>query len=297
MRAWLVFLVLAACGPRQQWYTDDDTVAPDDAGTHDSMTNGPHDSTVSGMPCDVRDVIAARCVSCHSNPPTQSAPMALTRYEDLTAPSKGNPGKKIADICLDRMKNAMFPMPPAPNSPATGAEIGALQKWIASGMPKGTCGGIDAGTGGDAGNPYDTPTTCTSGTYWTNGDTGSADMHPGVACRNCHVLLGKASSKGFDIAGTVYPSAHEPDDCNGVSGVTVIITDANNVDHPFPVNGVGNFYHLDSFGFAKIAVPYHAKVVRNGMTRAMTAAQTDGNCNNCHTETGANNAPGRIMAP
>lgn len=155
----------------------------------------------------------------------------------------------------------------------------------------------DAGTGSDAGNPYNTPTTCTSGTYWMGGDTKSPDMHPGVPCRKCHVLLGSASGKEFDIAGTVYPTAHEPDDCNGLAGVTVVITDANNVDHPFNVTNAGNFYHEDAFGFAKIAVPYKAKVVRNGMTRAMSAAQTDGNCNNCHTETGAQNAPGSIMAP
>jgi hypothetical protein len=157
--------------------------------------------------------------------------------------------------------------------------------------------GMDAGAGSDAGNPYNTPVVCTSGTYWMGGDSKSAEMHPGVACRTCHVLLGKASNKEFDISGTVYPSAHEPDDCNGVSPATVIVTDANNVDHAFPVTAAGNFYHDDAFGFAKIATPYRAKVVVNGQTRAMVAAQTNGDCNSCHTETGTQNAPGRIMTP
>jgi hypothetical protein len=58
------------------------------------------------------------------------------------------------------------------------------------------------------------------------------------------------------------------------------------------VNAVGNFYST-----AAVARPFQAKVVRNGLERVMTVAQTTGDCNSCHTVTGANGAPGRIMAP
>src|SRR5512142_2548111 len=54
---------------------------------------------------------------------------------------------------------------------------------------------------------FSTQTVCTSGTMWTLGDTKSDLMHPGVACRKCHYTLGPGS-KDFDIAGTVYPTAH-----------------------------------------------------------------------------------------
>jgi hypothetical protein len=124
-------------------------------------------------------------------------------------------------------------------------------------------------------------------------------MRPGNACESCHVLLGAATGATFDVAGTVYATAHEPDNCDGtsVTGVTVVITDGMGTDHVLPVNNVGNFYHNDLFGFAAFPLPFHAKVVYNGMERKMLTPQMTGNCNSCHTETGAQNAPGRIMLP
>jgi hypothetical protein len=43
--------------------------------------------------------------------------------------------------------------------------------------------------------------------------------------------------------------------------------------------------------------PYKAKVTYMGRERAMVAAQTSGDCNSCHTQNGANSAPGRILLP
>ena len=144
---------------------------------------------------------------------------------------------------------------------------------------------------------YNTPTVCTSGTSWTGGTSKSALMEPGLACRSCHVTFGQGQ-KDFDISGTVYPTAHEPDLCNGVnSGMTVVITDVNNTDHVLQVNAAGNFYNDDAYGFLKIPTPYTAKVVSGSNVRAMISSQTNGDCNSCHTESGAQSAPGRIMAP
>ena len=145
---------------------------------------------------------------------------------------------------------------------------------------------------------YNTPSVCTSGQTWTGGSTKSANMEPGLACRSCHVVLGQASGKDFDMSGTVYPTAHEPDLCNGIgTGMTVVITDANNATHTLQVNSVGNFYNDDALGFLKIPTPYTAKVVSGNNVREMITAQTSGDCNSCHTEQGAQGAPGRIMAP
>jgi mono/diheme cytochrome c family protein len=247
-----------------------------------------------GLPCDVKAMLVKECVSCHGSPPTQGAPISLTSYADLTAASKTHPGKTVADVSLLRMKDTSSPMPPGQTPSAS--DVATLDKWIKAGTPKGTCGGAVTDAGGGP-NPYNTPAQCTSNKFWTGGDNKSASMHPGGACVTCHKLGGKASGKSFDIAGTVYPTAHEPDECNGVGGVTVVITDANNQDHVLTVNAVGNFYHQDFFGFQKFPTPYRAKVVAGGKTRAMSAAQTDGNCNACHTQNGAQNAPGRIMTP
>jgi hypothetical protein len=179
-----------------------------------------------------------------------------------------------------------------------------------TGGPIGSSGGADdggAGTGADDGGAvcdpapcaadggttpgFDTPSVCTSGTNWTRGDRGSVSMHPGVACIACHDLN---NAPPFSIAGTVYPSAHEPDDCNGggTAGAQIVITDANGKVTKIPVNSVGNFYSQGT-----IALPYRAKVVVGTTERAMVGSQKSGDCNSCHTETGASSAPGRIVLP
>lgn len=198
--------------------------------------------------------------------------MSLVSYEDLT---KAATGGTMADLSLARMKNASSPMPP------TGllADISPFEAWVKSGTPKGSC------TSGSTG-----ASVCTSGQTWTRGNQESPMMHPGVACISCHQSEPEAPS--FAIAGTVYPTTHEPDDCSGTSSATVVITDANGQETRLSPNSAGNFYVR-----GRIATPYKAKVVVGGKERAMSASQTSGDCNSCHTEGGANGAPGRITAP
>lgn len=144
-----------------------------------------------------------------------------------------------------------------------------------------------------SGNIFDTPITCTSSTY-RRSEEESPTMKPGGACISCHTSSGEGPR--YQIAGTVYPTAHEPDDCSGVdgsaNGAQVIVVDATGAEIVLSVNSAGNFYSRET-----IAFPYHAKVVQDGQERAMLAAQQSGDCNACHTESGANQAPGRIMLP
>lgn len=68
-------------------------------------------------------------------------------------------------------------------------------------------------------------------------------MHPGLECIGCHQREGEGPR--FDIAGTVYPTAHEPDDCNGTgSGITVVITDSTGRQLSLQTTAVGNFGRL-----------------------------------------------------
>ena len=164
-----------------------------------------------------------------------------------------------------------------------------------SGTSGTTSGGVDGGGRVDAGGDYNTPPVCTSGKQAAGGN--NADMKPGEACNSCHKVGGAATGKVFDVAGTVYPTAHEPDDCVGLTGATVIITGKDGKDVTFPVSANGNFSHNSLFGFGAIPTPYTAKVTFNGKTREMVAPQTNGDCNSCHTEAGTQAAPGRIMAP
>jgi hypothetical protein len=157
------------------------------------------------------------------------------------------------------------------------------------------------GTSPDAGvssspDPFGSPPVCTSGVHWKGGG-GSPSMNPGKPCLSCHGQSG-SGAPSFIIAGTVYPTGHEPDLCDGVNGsnqVTVVVTDAKGKVWNLPVNSAGNFYQPGSAG--SVAFPIHAKVTRAGKERDMFGAQSTGDCNGCHTQAGANGAPGRIVEP
>ena len=237
----------------------------------------------TALPCEIQSLLSTYCYACHGVSPVGGAPMALVTYANLMAPAKSDPSKRVADVCLSRMRDAQTPMPPQPPSPAT-ADIQTFADWINGGAPMGECMPVN--------DPLNAAPTCTSGTSWQGGNEGSSRMHPGVACISCHSTSREAPR--FALAGTVYPTGHEPDNCNaaGVSGAQVIITDAGGATTTLAVNSVGNFY-LER----NIALPYHAQVVSNGKTRAMSAQQTSGDCNSCHTQSGANSAPGRITLP
>jgi hypothetical protein len=159
---------------------------------------------------------------------------------------------------------------------------------VGTGHPDLANGVVDPGVPDFA--ELNTPATCTSGTMWTGGDRGNARMHPGAACISCHdANLGPS----FTIAGTVFPSAHEPDDCNGASSaIQVVITGADGVVRTLTTNSSGNFYDA-----RLVALPFTAKVVSGGKERAMLATQMSGDCNSCHTQNGDQGAPGRIVAP
>lgn len=244
-------------------------------------------NTTNGLPCDVSALLRESCTSCHSSPPSGGAPEPLLTLADLSADSKELPGQSVASVALDKMKNKLMPPPPAASPAAT--SIAAFEAWLNAGMPAGSCE-IDGGT-----NPYDTPLTCSSGATWQGGGEGSSRMSPGMACISCHSRSGDEAPL-FGVAGTVYPTAHEPDNCYGIgglsSGIRVIITDANGREIPLSPNSAGNFSYE-----GVIALPYRARVVAGTQSRAMSAAQTSGDCNNCHTQNGSNSAPGRIMAP
>jgi hypothetical protein len=224
--------------------------------------------------------------------------MSLTNYAQMTAKAISDPTKTNAVVAVARMMNTGSPMPPVGYPQATSADITTLQNWISAGYPMTGCSSVTTTTA-DAGtlppDPFSVAPTCTSGKTWTGGTNGSANMQPGVACINCHNTTGGEAPQ-FTIAGTLYPTAHEPDQCNGVNGTTdgaqVVITDANNRIITITPNSVGNFSYTGA-----VATPFHAKVTYMGGERDMVAAQTSGDCNACHTQTGTMSAPGRIILP
>ena len=246
----------------------------------------------SGIPCPVADVLTAHCVTCHGNPPAQSVPISLLTYADLTGSSPVDPAATVAQRAVVRMQDGQHPMPPGPSATAAAADIATIQDWINAGYPKGDCG-ADGGT-----NPFNTPPVCSSGAYWQGGEDSGDLMHPGRACNTCHLQNGEGETPIFTLAGTVYPTAHEPNECiatglNGAATVVVYDSSPNHNAYTLYVNANGNFT-LTQAGFV---FPYTAKVVYQGRERPMNASQTNGDCNGCHTQDGANGAPGRILLP
>ncbi|MCY1021396.1 hypothetical protein [Pyxidicoccus sp. MSG2] len=154
-------------------------------------------------------------------------------------------------------------------------------------------GSLHAGCG-EGGTLEPTSTTeCSTGKKWTGGDSESPLMHPGGDCIQCHTERGEGPR--FVVAGTVHATAHEANDCAGVEGAQVVITDAQQKSYTLQTNASGNFFLRagDAQGFT---FPYTARINVAGVQRAMSTPQNTGACASCHTTTGTNEAPGRITA-
>jgi hypothetical protein len=169
----------------------------------------------------------------------------------------------------------------------SGLSSGGSSQSESTGGASGETGG--AATGGSTSDPFAAAQKCTSGNDWSSGE--GPTMRPGEACISCHSASG---GPRLAVAGTVYPTAHEPDDCDGAgdTGAVVVIVDVNGQEHALPVNQAGNFTLSGT-----LALPYNASVVVGAAERSMGSSQSTGDCNGCHTQSGSNGAPGRIVLP
>lgn len=164
----------------------------------------------------------------------------------------------------------------------------ALAGWAL--LALGAVGALTAAAG--CGQSNAAPAVCSTNRDWTEGDHGSPLMHPGGACIECHTTNGEGPK--FALAGTVMAATDDDIDCNGAEGATVEIKGADGTVTTLTTNAAGNFY-IESQ--KALSTPYTARILQGGKSRAMTAAQTVGDCNTCHTAEGANGAPGRILLP
>ncbi len=142
--------------------------------------------------------------------------------------------------------------------------------------------------------PFDIEPRCTSDTHWKMGDQRSPLMYPGSACTECHSHL--VGTPPLTIAGTVYPTGHEPTNCNGVMGATVEIVGADGIVFPLATNSAGNFM-WSLIDDPVVVFPVSARVIMNGEVRSMMGTVMTGDCNTCHTQAGLSDAPGRIVSP
>jgi hypothetical protein len=254
----------------------------------------PYDGGLAAdLPCDIASMVTSKCATCHRNPPLAGATMPLLSRADFVATSTVDPTKNVAQRALLRMMDAQNPMPPVGYPAPSGTGVASFSTWVSASEPAGSCGVADAGSPPDAGPA---PTTCTSGSFWTLGNTKSTNMNPGLACKACHVTNSFFNDDQF--MGTVFPTLHEQDLCNAEppADVQVEIIDKNGAVALTltPDSPSGDFH---SFFITSVQTPYTARVTNNGKTNEMTTPQTDGDCNGCHTEQGKSGAPGRIYWP
>ncbi len=252
------------------------------------------------LPCELVATLSTRCGSCHGPTPAGGAPMPLVTHADLTRASTRDPNLSFAERAVLRMRATSAPMPPG-GARVPENEIAAFEAWIASGMLTANC---DTDPPPD---PFDTPVQCTSGRTWPRRGDEGPEMHPGRACIGCHTA--ERDGPTLWLGGTVYPTAHEPDDCFGVdgsAGAIVEITDAEGRVFRLAPNANGNFLlenasepddDYEAPFTRTFTYPYRARVLFEGRERAMGTAQMTGDCNGCHTANGANGAPGRILLP
>jgi hypothetical protein len=305
-------LFCAAC-----WSLDDDRFASDAATTGSSDDGGDSEeegggttsqddtddpALATGLPCDIDAFLAARCQGCHV--PMGSGPMPLVTYDDLLAESFVDPSLRVVDRMLARMQSETNPMPPAPGTPASADEIALFESWIAAGTPQGECDAGTDETGSEPDDPFDVEPMCSSGTWWDDDDDESPFMHPGASCLNCHAAERLEDPDDDDIpdllvGGTVYPTAHEPTDCNGDGENVVVVIESVDTGArvELAANSAGNFMLHRHQAPTDLTAPFLVKLVRGDAERVMPIPAPSGNCNDCHTQTGTMGAPGRVVAP
>jgi hypothetical protein len=211
--------------------------------------------------------------------------MSLSTYDDLAAPSASDSSRTVAERCVERMKDAAAPMPPG--GLLDPGAVAVLERWVAAGMQRATCSQDDPGV------------VCSSNVFFRDveleNEGARGQMFPGRACIACHTGPGEEEGPAFLVAGTVYPTAHEPADCYGVTGARIVVTDVHGRAVTLASNSAGNFYYEDDPGV--LVPPFNARLEYGGRTRAMVQAVASGDCNRCHTQDGFEGAPGRIQLP
>jgi hypothetical protein len=113
-------------------------------------------------------------------------------------------------------------------------------------------------------------------------------MAPGQDCLSCH----SGGENSFTAAGTIFAKPDDPTSA-GVSGATVILTDATGAQMTLTTNSAGNFFTSRPLTF-----PLTAEVHHGSQVATMLKKIPSGGCAACHASPPLNGAPGRpFVAP
>ena len=114
---WLAFLCMLGCSND----SESDLIDPQPDGNQNQLV------TYTG---NIRSIVNSNCVSCHSNPPVNGAPFALTTYTQVKNVAES--GSLLAAI--NKQTGETRAMPPTGRLPQ--AAIDLVEQWIADGLPE-----------------------------------------------------------------------------------------------------------------------------------------------------------------
>jgi hypothetical protein len=107
--------------------------------------------TPASLPCEVSQILASNCQSCHGVTPANGAPMSMVTWNDLTAPARSDMSHKVFELVTMRIVDRARPMPPDPTKRLSDTAIATLQAWAAAGASPGiACAGAFGGAAGMA---------------------------------------------------------------------------------------------------------------------------------------------------
>jgi len=146
---------LALVGSCDGGETTDDSGSPPDA----PADAPPGDTTMDALgpmgdlPCDVAEVLAENCLSCHADIPLFGAPMALTSHAALTASTPTDLAVPVYEMVSRRINDTTMPMPPPTAGVLDDADRAILDAYAAAMAPTRPAGTscdapVDAGADG-----------------------------------------------------------------------------------------------------------------------------------------------------
>ena len=130
-KRWVCWVLVGAgaCG-------DGAALAPEvDAAVFSAADAGQQTYEGAAAWCDVKRTFDTRCVACHDNQGSASAPMPLMAYAHTQAPAPSDPTRKVYELVGARVHDLVKPMPP--QQPLTAAELAQIDAWVAAGGPAG----------------------------------------------------------------------------------------------------------------------------------------------------------------
>lgn len=127
---------------------------------------------------------------------------------------------------------------------------------------------------------------CYSELRWVGGKRGSPEMYPGRDCVGCHI---ENDGPPLAIGGTIYPyvidrpeifELQTGQDCFGVEGVRVRVTDASGLLLEVTTNRAGNFFVEGNPN--ELAKPLEVEIEMGAINPQMPTHPMYGGCAGCH---------------